>query len=121
MRDRLRRRALWAATIALCVVGLYFAITAFLMDPRLSRAGIEIHLAGIPIMTIPYGDIDQVRVRSRTAVYFSGNPLRRVRVGGCVRDEVVELTRRHGWVTSVVVCPWNRAGFVRDVEARRHS
>jgi hypothetical protein len=121
-RDRSRRRAVLGALIALgALAALCFVAAAFVMDPRLSPAGVEIHLAGIPIMTIPYHDIDQVRVRSRAGVYFSGNPFRRLRVGGCMRDDVVELTRRHGWMTSVVVCPWDRAGFVRDVEARRHS
>jgi hypothetical protein len=116
-----KRRQTLSATII--VVGapaaLCFAVAAFVMDPRISPSGVEIEIARIPLFTIPYDDIDQVRVRTRAGVYFSGNPFRRLRVGGCLRDDVVELTRRHGWMTSVIVCPRDRAGFVREVEARR--
>jgi hypothetical protein len=115
-----RRQALFATIIVIgTAAALCFAVAAFVMDPRLKPSGVEIDLAGIPLLTIPYDDIDQVRVRTRASVYFSGNPFRRLRVGGCLRDDVVELTRRHGWMTSVVVCPRDRAGFVREVEARR--
>jgi hypothetical protein len=121
MRDRLRRGTLVAGVIAFgAAVAIILVVAAFVMDPRLSAAGVEIHFAGIPVMTIPYDDIEQVWVRNGTSVVFSTNPLRLLRVGGCLHDDVVELTRRHGWTRTVVVCPWDRAGFVREVEARRH-
>ena len=114
------RRALLATIVTLGgATTIGFAVAAFAMGPRLSPSGVEIDLAGIPLLTIPYDDIEQARVRRRGAVYFSGNPFRRLRVGGCLRDDVVELTRRHGWMTSIVVCPQDREGFVREVEARR--
>ena len=121
MRDRLRRRATRDVLISLAALAVIsFLGAAFVMDPRLTSSGIEIHFAGIPMYTIPYDDLEQVRVRKAVSVLFSTNPFRLQRAGGCFRDDVVELKRRHGWFTTVVVCPSNRAGFARDVAARRH-
>ena len=122
MRDRLRRRVSRDILISLAALAVIsFLGAAFVMDPRLTPSGIEIHFAGIPMYTIPYHDLEQVRVRKATSVLFSTNPLRLQRAGGCFRDDVVELQRRHGWFTTVVVCPWDRAGFARAVETRRHQ
>lgn len=122
MRDRLRRRATRDVLISLAALAVIsFLGAAFVMDPRLTPSGIEIHFAGIPMYMIPYDDLEQVRVRKATSVLFSTNPIRLQRAGGCFRDDVVELKRRHGWFTTVVVCPWDRAGFARAVETRRHQ
>src|SRR5215471_694174 len=116
-----RRHPLRDAFFILAILAVIsFLAAGFFTEPRLTPSGVKIHLSGIRLMTIPYEDIEQVRVRRVTDGLFSTNPFRRLRVGGCVRDDVVELKRRHGWFTTVVVCPWNRAGFVRKLEARRH-
>jgi hypothetical protein len=98
-----------------CIFLFYGFGMRYILTYRMTGQGLEASYFGNPVLTVPYGEIEEAKLMS---VWQSFSYNRARRLGNKLSGPVLLVRVRSGLLKDILLTPENATGFLAELERR---